>query len=566
MYRSRPSAARMTISSSALFFLGSLVALVVLGVIVVINGNKIDSLEPLLATITVNGSCPDNNAVARKTAAYQHRLTNSLAQFIRPVQCHENNGDEVLYAVQGHFASYSKGLQHDSLGHVLNGPFGALVHACSLAPPGEGTGLSSDFDAIPLAGGSVRRLTNPQASLAFVNEGGDPASFNIVPAPEFSSAAHAADVVENYWMALLRDVPFESFSTDPLALQAVADLNSLGDFRGPGPSGQNLFRDTSAGSLVGPYISQFMWLPYQFGAHSMHQHQYSPVPGVDFMTNWTEYLAIQNGAAPSVAQTFQTTPVYIRNGRDLSHYVHIDVLFQAYFEAALCLLNMGAPLKSSLPYQLTSLNQAGFGTFGGPVVAQLPSVGAIHALKTAWFHKWRVNRRLRPEVAAARVDRHLNGHYVYPLHADLLASSVLQLVNDTWGSYLLPQAYPEGSPTHPSYPAGHATVAATAVTMLKAFFDESWAIPAPVVASLNGTVLLPYVGPPLTVGHELDKLAANVGIGRNWAGVHYRSDAIVSFKLGEQIAVEILKDWKNTFNEPFEGFRFTNMEGTLVIV
>ena len=68
------------------------------------------------------------------------------------------------------------------------------------------------------------------------------------------------------------------------------------------------------------------------------------------------------------------------------------------------------------------------------------------------------------------------------------------------------------------------------------------------------------------MGHELNKLASNVGIGRNWAGVHYRSDAIASFKLGEQIAVEILRDMKNTFNEPFEGFRFTNMEGVLVVV
>jgi hypothetical protein len=36
---------------------------------------------------------------------------------------------------------------------------------------------------------------------------------------------------------------------------------------------------------------------------------------------------------------------------------------------------------------------------------------------------------------------------------------------------LLPMAFQEGSPMHPSYGAGHATVAGACVTILKAFFD-----------------------------------------------------------------------------------------------
>ncbi len=38
---------------------------------------------------------------------------------------------------------------------------------------------------------------------------------------------------------------------------------------------------------------------------------------------------------------------------------------------------------------------------------------------------------------------------------------------------LLPMAFPEGSPMHPAYGAGHATVAGACVTILKAFFDTS---------------------------------------------------------------------------------------------
>ena len=38
---------------------------------------------------------------------------------------------------------------------------------------------------------------------------------------------------------------------------------------------------------------------------------------------------------------------------------------------------------------------------------------------------------------------------------------------------LLPVAFQEGSPMHPAYGAGHATVAGACVTILKAFFDTS---------------------------------------------------------------------------------------------
>ena len=116
------------------------------------------------------------------------------------------------------------------------------------------------------------------------------------------------------------------------------------------------------------------------------------------------------------------------------------------------------------------------------------------------------------------------------------------------GSYLLPMAFPEGSPTHPSYGAGHATVAGACVTVLKAFFDESFVIPNPVEASRDGLSLQPYSGTPLTVGGELNKLASNVATGRNIAGVHWRSDAIESLKLGEEVAIRYLREEHHCFN------------------
>lgn len=39
-------------------------------------------------------------------------------------------------------------------------------------------------------------------------------------------------------------------------------------------------------------------------------------------------------------------------------------------------------------------------------------------------------------------------------------------------------------------------------------------------------------------------MAANVAIGRNIAGVHWRSDADASLRFGEDIAIAMLKDMK----------------------
>lgn len=79
-------------------------------------------------------------------------------------------------------------------------------------------------------------------------------------------------------------------------------------------------------------------------------------------------------------------------------------------------------------------------------------------------------------------------------------------------------AYPEGCPPHPSYPVGHAVIAGACVTVLKAFFNESFLLPQPVVASADGLSLLPYKETNLTVGGELNKLAANISLARNTAG------------------------------------------------
>ncbi len=179
-----------------------------------------------------------------------------------------------------------------------------------------------------------------------------------------------------------------------------------------------------------------------------------------------------------------------------------------------------------------------------------------------------MHRTLRPIAYGGLVHNTITGVANYPIHRDMLNSQALGQIFSKYGSYLLPTAYPEGNPVHPSYAEGHGVIAGACVTALKAFFNESFVIPNPVVASDDGQSLLPYTGyaAQITVGGELNKLANNVALGRDVAAAHWRSDAEQSLLLGEAVAISILRDQRATYNEPFSGFTFTKFDGTTITV
>jgi hypothetical protein len=512
----------------------------------------------------------ENPYQKRAAACFQVRIDAAQAnlQPIPPLFSRPNNGDEDLY--QNKIANYSKGLPHNSNGEVDLPSYNALLNALK-------TGNWDKFEQIPLGGN--RRLTSPQSGLAFDLEGKDPFGMIQTPPPAFASREIAAEIAENYWMALLRDVPFSDYPTNAVAAAAAADLNLFGaDFKGAKDSQGKvtpnlLFRGLTEGDKAGPAMSQFWYLPCFFGANELNQRirtvRTIADGGQNYMTDFASWLAVQNGVSPQHGDIFDPLPRYMRNGRDIGQWVHIDVLFQGYFQAFLVIAGtLGVNFDSGNPYR-NSRTQDGFATFGGPHIATLLCEVSTRALKAVWNQKWFVHRRLRPEVFAARVDRTAFHAANYPVHTEILNSISTSSRLGGYlpaGNALLPMAFPEGSPMHPAYGAGHATVAGACVTILKAWFDDTTVIENPVVPDTTGQILTPYSGEALTVGGELNKIASNVAIGRNMAGVHWRSDGTESLKLGEAIAISVLKDQKGCYNERFDGFSLTKFDGTTVMV
>jgi hypothetical protein len=354
-----------------------------------------------------------------------------------------------------------------------------------------------------------------------------------------------------------------------LIAQATADLSKLSDYRAPKVNGQitpaNIFRGNTPGDLNGPYISQFLLKTVPLGGGQFPQLYRTSVAGDDYMTNYAIWLSIQNGGAAG-SNVFDTMPRYIRNGRDLAEYLFVDFNGQASIFALNLLLTYGNPaLSPGNPY-LSYTKQASGPTFGAMLALDLVTRAGDPSLRAAFCQKWLVHRRIRPEAFAGRVHNHVTGAAQYPIHSDILNSAALKAIFDAHASYLLPMPYPGGSPAHPSYPAAHAVAVGAGVTMLKAFFNESFVIPNPVVASDDGLSLLPYTGAALTVGGELNKLASNIALGRDTAGVHWRSDGIEGLNLGEAVTLSILRDQATLFHEAFPGFTLTRFNGTSITI
>jgi membrane-associated phospholipid phosphatase len=511
------------------------------------------SALPLPKLAAAASEAPDSPRPAnpRLQAAFEIRRQTAAAQSDRAIASMKSNRDED--SLPARIGCYTKALPQNRYGEVEPKAYNALLEAIK-------SGKFEDFERIPRAGG--RKLNNPQCGFAFATEGGDPQSFDLPPAPSIASRDAAADIAELYWQSLCRDVPFADFTRSDVVQRAA---RSLGQDR------TAAFRGFTHNDSAGPYVSQFLLKPIPFGAFRIEQRLTVPPPGSDFMTEFAEWAQIQQGFPPWRVLEYDPTPRYIRNGRDLAEYVHYDFAPQAYLTAALILINSSAKTilncnqfkSGNNPYRYSTVEE-GFATFGPAEAVDWIGRVVTPALKAAYCQKWMVHRRARPEEVGGLIHQTRTGSRNYPIHESILKSEAVDAVYAKTGSYLLPQAYPEGCPTHPSYPAGHAAIAGAGAVILKACFDGSMLFPGLVEPAADGLTLKECKGYSPTVDDEINKLASNIAMARNWAGIHFRSDDSAGLLLGEEVGIAVLQDLARTYSETYTGFSFRRFDGSRV--
>lgn len=606
----------------------------------------------------------------RAESAHRFRIEAADVAHNRPHPTHQANTDEARYGAACYPMSFTKGLEHDETTGLVADPadflaFRACVDNGFVEPfttrvPVPGGKPRRMWEAptaglvFELQGPDPQAVTMPPApelcsdELTYeMAEVYELALLRDVPFTEFEDGAAgiAASVVR------LNNLNYKIDGSEGRPRKNVGGVLTP----------QTAFRGGSPGADKGPYLSQFMLIGtadadtgvgpqdglIRYGAQTINQRVSEAKHGDDYMTTWEAWLDVQKGFNPNAdgnkctpnsrGQVFTENTRFICTPRDLATYVHFDALYQAYLNACLLLLSQGAPFDpafdllsgpdgggimtdASNPATKVGYSAGGFALYGAPHILSLVTEVATRGLKAVRYQKFNVHLRLRPEALAGRLARATEIEKRFPQICGCLTKMCTDL-GETLGALdahptsgngvdarLLPMAFAEGSPMHPTYGAGHATVAGACVTMLKAFFDTSAIFVR--VTEKDGTIRAGFYSKakiiedvccdfkveagayrpvatknkkhevtackldfdsygtfkkivtkakgdapekchavypdncrcPLTLEGELNKLAANISIGRNMAGVHYYSDYFDSARMGEDIAIGILEE------------------------
>ena len=208
----------------------------------------------------------------RQQFVFERRRAAAQAELNDAPPLPATNGDEERYLDRR--ASFSKTMPHNELGEVEAPAYRSWLAILASGDPAQ-------FEHVPRDPEAVERLNNPQATYAIDLVGPDATALTLEPPPEFASQAMAAEMAELYWRALMRDVPFREYDSNPLVPGAIADLGALGYAH---LSTTTLFRGETAGDRRGPLVSQFLWRDIPYGLQTVEQRYRVPQPGQDFLT------------------------------------------------------------------------------------------------------------------------------------------------------------------------------------------------------------------------------------------------------------------------------------------
>jgi len=489
---------------------------------------------------------------------------------------------------------FSKGLTHDATtGFAEKSAVQSILAAVK-------DGSLSVENAIQLDSNSVRKIEGVYNGKSFSLMANDPSVFSLDSSLYYpvDNSKSMFEMMEVYARRVLLDTPFSVIraGSDSSVVAVLSALNAYKSSFTTNPvasgsgniEGLQLFRGGFPGTTVGPYVSQMLVHPYEHGNLQVTQKYLEESDSVASST-LSGWLNIQNGVTPpGTNRTGQSK--YIFNGRMGASKVHNDALYQCFLSAAFVCLNNGIKLEAE---ESGSTKSTAWASGGGPSLLAGVAHVALYALRTAWMSKFSCTMRIRPEVFAQRLEFGLSGSSDVVKNVPGLSeivsnstagNSILSSIKTLNGNdtVLLRMVYPEGSPMHPSLPAGHAVVAGACVTVLKAMLKLRDSSGNPILWVADGRKSMESVDgdtltessngdeAQMTVIGELNKLGANISGFRDFAGVHYRADTAAGMKLGEDVAVAYLTDVAGEYGETttgiFSGFNLTKFSGEQVLI
>jgi hypothetical protein len=529
--------------------------------------------------------------------------------------------DDILYGIPNFRGVFSKGLT----GHTGGGVTGPIGPEPVVYQTFVDAIRNKDLNVLNQFANSLSptllyapKLVDPYSLFDVEYEGLYRASFNLPLAPSPISMQTQAEMLEVYSMAYIRD--FNLILLDPsdnrydsltgvgtggwttsksIVAGQILELNrfNTNNFTGtpnylnaPVNSSGNiteglLYRGKTQGDLQGPYVSQMFF--YSVFPGNLYLNQNYLVADISFNSidlsnnfnnSKSTFTNIWNGGNGKSKGTFALR--YLSTIRDLAIYINKDEVWQAFFIAAtFCLdrgINRGFFTKSRKPGTCRFINLGAVDLYALMVKAMK------QAMNACWVWKWS-QLRLRPEELAYQTNLALNG-LNFGLTGPYLNNQILKDISDNnYGNgVILPGAYSAGCPSHPAYPAGHATIAGSMTAILKAWFNCDSLVEAyvpdvsgglyggySVFAGTNLKLYKQKSSDPtgatayFRLDNEFDKMASNCSYSRCMAGVHYRTDCDYGLELGENVAIAVLQQEVFKYEDDV-CFRFRKRDGTII--
>ena len=329
---------------------------------------------------------------------------------------------------------FHKGFKHDECGEIIDlDNYKDFV--CKLVS-GDRIGLDTTIEYAS----ATTQMVDPWSGMGTTYVGAATGAVHLPTPPRAFSNENAADMVYNYLMACVTDLPFKCYDQSCELATVVSMLNKAevreftkdhGPHFAPGQSGQftkqNVFRGNSTGNTLGPYLSQFFCNRIITNATNTQewgakQELFEPRIKYDddckvlstlsgsqsHATYWTFSAgqAVSNmdsksneAWAGSVARAAAGSKDkrYVCNGRDLGSMVRGEPTSQYGYQTALLLQNLGVRFNPGLP---AFTHASGNSTAQSHAVAQAyaTSFGNLSRMH-AYYWKWFQYRQLRPEAA-----------------------------------------------------------------------------------------------------------------------------------------------------------------------